>query len=656
MDIPSHDELCHLLKELVPICNLQDVSVIANQSRIYMAEKGDTIFLQGKKDNNTYYLLDGKIELASTENNNFKVSSQSEDARYPLAQFQPRQYSATCLCESLILVVDRNVLDTLLMDNGNNPNAGHGLEVSEIDQEAANDWMTRVLQSPLFTTLSADNIQQVFSKMQMIEVKKEECIIRQGHKGDYYYIIQQGKCMVSRRPTTSSQDIKLAELSEGDTFGEESLVGNIDRNASVKMITDGVLIRLKKQDFIRYIRDPILQSVNHNTALQLISNGAMWLDVRPPNEYQINKQQNSINIPLNLLRLQISKLDREAHYVVCCDTGERSAIAAFILTQEGFQASHLENGLQYSSENIRTPDLHSSKTSSSNVLPFRMNEQIEQVENNNWESRGLKIEIKRLKDELQGIRDKFQELLDIKNDTDTVNASLQEATEQKLKVQRERIDLQAKNANKLIKQAQQMKKELECEKQAIRSEVERYRVDQEKAVAYIREEISRRLKEEEQKMDEFYAWKQREIEHIIAMKNQAERLLENTKRQNKLRKQTSIHAATEESGSGHSGQCSNTQQNKIIPEQLLELQRKLLEQKERALKINEKDLLEEINDDLNAWLNEQKTNNNSPTVSEIEKRKQMLIENARKRAESARMISKAHDQLLLSEISTILNN
>ncbi len=144
MDMPSHDELHHLIKELVPVCNLHDVSIVANQSRVHAVRKGDTIFTRGDKDNNAYYVLDGEIELSSTENNNFKVSAKTEDARYPLAQFQPRQYSATSLCDSLILVIDRTLLDSLLVAD-ENINDEQGLEVNDIDQDAATDWMTRVL-------------------------------------------------------------------------------------------------------------------------------------------------------------------------------------------------------------------------------------------------------------------------------------------------------------------------------------------------------------------------------------------------------------------------------------------------------------------------------------------------------------------------------
>jgi CRP-like cAMP-binding protein len=47
----------------------------------------------------------------------------------------------------------------------------------------------------------------------------------------------------------AGSSVQLAELKEGDAFGEEALVADTVRNATVVMKTDGMLLRLSKQDF-----------------------------------------------------------------------------------------------------------------------------------------------------------------------------------------------------------------------------------------------------------------------------------------------------------------------------------------------------------------------------------------------------------------------
>jgi rhodanese-related sulfurtransferase len=55
--------------------------------------------------------------------------------------------------------------------------------------------------------------------------------------------------------------------------------------------------------------------------------------------------EGAINLPLYFMRLKLKSLDRNVHYVVCCDTGRRSSAGAYILAERGFRASVLRGGL-----------------------------------------------------------------------------------------------------------------------------------------------------------------------------------------------------------------------------------------------------------------------------------------------------------------------
>jgi CRP-like cAMP-binding protein len=68
--------------------------------------------------------------------------------------------------------------------------------------------------------------------------------------------------------------VQLAELKEGDAFGEEALVADTVRNATVVMNTDGMLLRLSKQDFNDLLRAPLLQKVTGDEAERRIAAGA----------------------------------------------------------------------------------------------------------------------------------------------------------------------------------------------------------------------------------------------------------------------------------------------------------------------------------------------------------------------------------------------
>jgi rhodanese-related sulfurtransferase len=67
--------------------------------------------------------------------------------------------------------------------------------------------------------------------------------------------------------------------------------------------------------------------------------------VRLPSEHQTLAIEGSLNIPLYLIRLKLSTLDRNVPYVVYCDTGRRSSAAAYLLVERGFDAYVLKGGL-----------------------------------------------------------------------------------------------------------------------------------------------------------------------------------------------------------------------------------------------------------------------------------------------------------------------
>jgi len=170
-------------------------------------------------------------------------------------------------------------------------------------------------------------------------------VIKQGDEGDYFYIIVSGKCAVTRETPLSREGIKLAELGVGDTFGEEALIAEAKRNATVTMMTDGVLMRLNKQDFRELMNEPLLQWVNAEQGRKIIERGGRWLDVRLPSEHQNLSIEGSLNVPLYLIRLKLSTFDRTKPYIVYCDTGRRSSAAAYILVERGFDAYVLTGGM-----------------------------------------------------------------------------------------------------------------------------------------------------------------------------------------------------------------------------------------------------------------------------------------------------------------------
>src|SRR5690625_6415031 len=109
--------------------------------------------------------------------------------------------------------------------------------------------MLTVLKYNLFFKFTPINVEQIFSRLEPQVVYAGDTILRQGELGDYAYFIKEGQAEVTRHQGGAHQH--LANISTGRCFGEDALVNEAPRNATIKMLTDGVLMRLSKHDFYR---------------------------------------------------------------------------------------------------------------------------------------------------------------------------------------------------------------------------------------------------------------------------------------------------------------------------------------------------------------------------------------------------------------------
>lgn len=70
---------------------------------------------------------------------------------------------------------------------------------------------------------------------------------------------------------------------------------------------------------------------------ELVKQGAIIMDVRTKNEFQGGHIKRSINIPVNVLGNNLSRLkDKNKPIITCCATGMRSGSAKSILKSNGY--------------------------------------------------------------------------------------------------------------------------------------------------------------------------------------------------------------------------------------------------------------------------------------------------------------------------------
>jgi len=341
----AEDTNIDLLKRFSPLNGLKRDNLAALSRKVQLRElsPGQVLFKEGDTEKRTFYVVTGVLELVDHGKVVGTVDGGSDLAKNPVAPVYPRRVSARARDRVQFLSIDSDLLDVMLTWDQTGT-----YEVSDLQdqvEDTGDDWMTMLLQTKAFHKIPPANIQAIFMRMQQINYRSGDVILKQGTEGDYFYVLTRGTAIVTRETPLSKDGIKLAELIVGDTFGEEALISDAKRNATVTMTSDGSVMRLGKEDFKTLLNEPMLDWVSQEEAEKIIADGGCWLDVRLPSEYENHHLEGAINIPLYFIRLKINTLDQDRKYVVCCDTGRRSSAGAYILSERGFQAYVLRDGI-----------------------------------------------------------------------------------------------------------------------------------------------------------------------------------------------------------------------------------------------------------------------------------------------------------------------
>jgi len=335
----------NLFANLVPLNALKPESqaTLAKKATILEASPGQYLFRVGEDLASALFLLEGAVELLDPDERTLALVRAGEaGAAHRIAHQAPRKVAARVLEPSRLLVIDAGLLDVMLTWDQTG-----SFEVDELsaDDDTSGDWMARLLQMPTFQSVPPANLQAMFMRMEQVNYEAGHVVIRQDDPGDYFYVVMEGRCMVTRE-VPNSKPVRLAELEAGSCFGEEALISESPRNATITLLTYGKLMRLAKADFRSLLNEPLARKISAAEAKRQIDSGAAkWLDVRMPSEVAAAPLEGALNIPLFMLRMKLNLLDTNTRYIVACDSGRRSSVAVFVLTQKGYDVAMLDGGL-----------------------------------------------------------------------------------------------------------------------------------------------------------------------------------------------------------------------------------------------------------------------------------------------------------------------
>ena len=323
--------------------HLRDIS---GQIQVMSMPPAKVLFKRGTAADLAYFLISGSLDLTDASFQVRKFPADDDENYLALDNYAEHTVNAISTEPTVVYAIERNKLDLLMTWT----QAAESM-LDEGDDEHERDWMDALLGSELFSQVPPQKIQTLFVKFEEREVSMGDKIISEGEPGDTFYVLKQGKAMVSR--LQGSKEATIAALGAGNFFGEDALISDAPRNATVTMTSDGVLMALGADDFRDLLQASVVRKVSEEEAEKMEEDGdhaVVTIDVRLPMEFKHDRTPGARNIPLNELRRQLKSLEKDFVYLVTCDGGRRSELGAYLLTEAGLEAYVLERKMDKADE------------------------------------------------------------------------------------------------------------------------------------------------------------------------------------------------------------------------------------------------------------------------------------------------------------------
>jgi uncharacterized membrane protein len=128
-------------------------------------------------------------------------------------------------------------------------------------------------------------------------------LFHKGDGGDAMYLIESGRIRISITDQ-DAQEVTLADLAQGDFFGEMALIDGRQRSADARVVQDARLAILSRPAFLSFVRD------NPNVALEMLS--ALSERLRRTDELLRSRASRNVN---EESRLRATVADRAADMI-----------------------------------------------------------------------------------------------------------------------------------------------------------------------------------------------------------------------------------------------------------------------------------------------------------------------------------------------------
>ncbi|XP_055643687.1 cGMP-dependent protein kinase, isozyme 2 forms cD4/T1/T3A/T3B isoform X3 [Toxorhynchites rutilus septentrionalis] len=179
---------------------------------------GSLIIKEGDVGSIVYVMEEGRVEVSREGKYLSTLSGAKVLGELAILYHCQRTATITAATDCKLWAVERQCFQTIMMRTG------------LIRQAEYSDFLKSV---PIFKNLPEDTLCKISDVLEECYYQKGDYIIRQGARGDTFFIISKGQVRVTIRHPDKPEEKFIRTLGKGDFFGEKALQGDDLRTANI---------------------------------------------------------------------------------------------------------------------------------------------------------------------------------------------------------------------------------------------------------------------------------------------------------------------------------------------------------------------------------------------------------------------------------------
>lgn len=238
-------------EELPPIPLFSDLPkeafiALTERMDLVQAEPGEILIAEGEYASSMYIVIQGRVKVVREVEGGGEIKlAELGDGTFfgemALLSDAPRTASVIAIEEALLFQISRELVEEITRD--------HPPVEQVMKRFHRNRLLTNLLRtSPIFAPFSPEDKKHLIEKFKSRHVEAGKLLITRERPGDGLYVLLSGRCEVIAKDE-GEREVVIAELKEGDVFGEMSLLFRQTTMASIRTVSPCIVLRLPKKNF-----------------------------------------------------------------------------------------------------------------------------------------------------------------------------------------------------------------------------------------------------------------------------------------------------------------------------------------------------------------------------------------------------------------------